>query len=171
MVGAWLGALLSVFVSGTVQLLLFVVVMIIAGIFMVRPPQLKSSSYQRVVWKIGLDGLLGGILAGLVGVGGGFLIVPALVLLGGLPMHLPVGSRLIIIALKSFSGFVKYLEVLSRHVQTLDWTILGTFVGLGVIGTLLGGVLASRLDQDFLQEMFGRLLFPMSAAMLVAIGL
>lgn len=167
MVGAWLGAQLSIFVTGTVQLLLFVVVMITAGVFMVRPPQLKPSTHQRAVWKIGLDGLLVGMLTGLVGVGGGFLIVPALVLLGGLPMHLAVGSSLMIIALKSFSGFAKYLEVLSHQEHTLDWTILGTFVGLGVVGTLFGGVVASRLPQDFLQKMFAGLLFLMSAAMLV----
>ncbi|GJL61605.1 MAG: UPF0721 transmembrane protein [Nitrospirales bacterium] len=171
MVGAWLGAQLSIFVSGRVQLLLFVFVMLAAGVFMLRPTQFKPDTHQRTVWKVALDGLLVGMLTGLVGVGGGFLIVPALVLLGGLPMHLAIGSSLIIIALKSFSGFAKYLEVLSHHEQTLDWTILGTFVGLGIVGTVFGGVIASRLPQNFLQKMFAGLLFLMSAAMLGAMVL
>lgn len=64
------------------------------------------------MWKIGIDGLLVGVITGLVGVGGGFLIVPALALLGGLTMRAAVATSLVIIALKSFSGFYKYLDVL-----------------------------------------------------------
>lgn len=169
MVGAWLGAQLSIFVTGTVQLLLFIGVMVVAGIFMARPPKLERRETPRPFWKIALDGLLVGILTGLVGVGGGFLIVPALVLLGGLPMHLAIGSSLIIIALKSFSGFVKYLDVLHQLGQTLDWPILGIFVAVGTLGTLFGGIVAHRLHQELLQKMFAGLLFVMGAAMLVAI--
>lgn len=169
MAGSWLGAQLSVFVSGTFQLLLFVAVMLIAGFFMVKPPKLEQTPHQHATWKIILEGLLVGVLTGLVGVGGGFLIVPALVLLGGLPIHLAIGSSLLIIALKSFSGFAKYLEVLTQQGLTLDWTILLTFVGVGVIGILSGGMVASRLDQNLLQKLFAGLLFLMGTAMLVGI--
>jgi uncharacterized protein len=169
MAGSWLGAQLSVFVSGTFQLLLFVAVMMIAGFFMVKPLKLEQTPHQHATWKIGLEGLLVGVLTGLVGVGGGFLIVPALVLLGGLPMHFAIGSSLLIIALKSFSGFAKYLDVLTQQGLTLDWTILLTFVGVGVIGILSGGMVASRLDQNLLQKLFAGLLFLMGTAMLVGI--
>jgi hypothetical protein len=138
-------------------------------VFMVKPPKLEQTPHQHATWKIILEGLLVGVLTGLVGVGGGFLIVPALVLLGGLPIHLAIGSSLLIIALKSFSGFAKYLEVLTQQGLTLDWTILLTFVGVGVIGILSGGMVASRLDQNLLQKLFAGLLFLMGTAMLVGI--
>ncbi len=171
MVGAWLGASLSVFVSGTVQLLLFIAVMALAGYFMARPPRLARGEGRRAAWKIVIDGFLVGALTGFVGVGGGFMIVPALVLLGGLPMHLAVGTSLIIIAMKSFSGFVTYLDVL-RHLElALDWTVLSTFVGLGSAGTLLGGLLSRHLRQDLLQKLFAGLLFFMAAAMLGAMAM
>jgi len=65
--------------------------------------------------KIAIAGLLVGVITGLVGVGGGFLIVPALVLLGGLAIHTAVATSLVIIALKSYSGFYKYLDVLDTQ--------------------------------------------------------
>ncbi|WP_156303167.1 sulfite exporter TauE/SafE family protein, partial [Thermus aquaticus] len=104
MAGTYLGAWLSQFVSGQVQLLTFALVMILAAYFMARPTPLRPTQ-KRQAWKIVLEGTAVGALTGFVGVGGGFLIVPALVLLGGLPMHLAVGTSLLIIALKSFAGF------------------------------------------------------------------
>ena len=90
MAGAYLGALLSRYVSGGFQLALFALIMLVAAFFMFRPPAVPRSAAAapRRPWKIGLDGLVVGVLTGFVGVGGGFLIVPALVLLGGLSMHL-----------------------------------------------------------------------------------
>jgi uncharacterized membrane protein YfcA len=105
MAGTYLGAYLSQWLPGTWQLGLFALVMLLAAYFMFRPQ--KPSEHQlrkRSPFKIALEGLGVGVLTGLVGVGGGFLIVPALVLLGGLPMHLAVGTSLLIIALKSGAG-------------------------------------------------------------------
>ncbi len=112
MAGTWLGAMLAAFVPGLVQLALFAVVMLVAAVMMLRGGELKDTVARspREVWKIALDGLAVGILTGLVGVGGGFLIVPALVLLGGLSMHRAVATSLVIIALKSYSGFIKYSQ-------------------------------------------------------------
>ncbi|MDJ0523136.1 MAG: sulfite exporter TauE/SafE family protein, partial [Planctomycetota bacterium] len=100
--GTYLGAMLGGIVSGEVQVLTFVGVMALAGILMLRPPKVVPSdeiSSQRARASIVVDGLLVGALTGFVGVGGGFLIVPALVLLGGLPMQFAVGSSLLIIAM------------------------------------------------------------------------
>ena len=99
MAGTYLGAWLALFVSGAFQLALFAVVMLVASVLMLRPlDYANASSAPRAVWKIGIDGLLVGVIAGLVGVGGGFLIVPALVLLGGLSVHAAVATGLVIIA-------------------------------------------------------------------------
>lgn len=107
MAGTWLGALASQWIPGAAQLALFAVVMLLAAWLMARPPGLEPRSMdQRAAWKIIIDGLAVGLLTGLVGVGGGFLIVPALVLLGGLGMRVAVGTSLVIIALKSTTGLI-----------------------------------------------------------------
>ncbi|WP_284327034.1 sulfite exporter TauE/SafE family protein, partial [Deinococcus metallilatus] len=108
--GTYLGAALSVYLSGVAQLMLFAVVMLLAAIMMFRPGGAQpeaATNHKRSPLKIGAEGLVVGVLTGLVGVGGGFLIIPALVLLGGLPMSLAVGTSLLIIAAKSFVGFYK----------------------------------------------------------------
>ena len=158
--GAWLGGL----VPGAVQLAVFAMVMLLAAGLMSRPPVSgEQSGFVRNAWKVALDGLAVGILTGFVGVGGGFLIVPALVLLGGLPMHLAVGTSLVIIALKSLTGFFKYLEVLDRLDLALDWNILLIVAGVGIAGSFLGRSIGSRVPQDRLRRVF--------AIFLVAIGL
>ena len=115
MAGTYLGARLAVFFSGGVQLALFAAVMIVAAYFMFREngPKLAEDgldsefSGKRVSYGlIVVEGLAVGVLTGLVGVGGGFLIVPALVVLGKVPMKEAVGTSLLVIAMKSAAGFV-----------------------------------------------------------------
>jgi uncharacterized membrane protein YfcA len=120
-------------VSGTVQLLLFAGIMLLAAIFMLRPDDTEEAQADKPheLWKIGLEGLTVGAITGLVGVGGGFLIVPALAILGGLPMHIAIGTSLLIIALKSFVGFFEYLHVLTDLNLTVDWNVVLIFTGLG----------------------------------------
>jgi len=162
MIGTYLGALIAAYVSGIMQLSLFAVVMLLASYFMLRPIELNSgNSRPRAIWKIAGDGLVVGIITGLVGVGGGFLIVPALVLLGGLSMHQAVATSLVIIALKSYSGFYKYLDVLHEQDLNLDWTVLGIVTILGIGGSVVGGHLARRMRQDKLKRWFGYFLIVM----------
>ncbi len=152
--GAWLGGR----VSGALQLAVFAIVMLLAAALMLRPsPKLDpaaSSITRRAPGKVVLDGLAVGLLTGFVGVGGGFLIVPALVLLSGLSMHLAVGTSLVIIALKSFTGFFKYLEVLQDLGLSLDWNILLLLCVIGVFGSLLGQRLGHHVPQLVLQRLF-----------------
>ena len=101
------------------------------------------------------------MLTGLVGVGGGFLIVPALVLLGGLAIHTAVATSLVIIALKSYSGFVKYVDVLNQQNLELDWSILGIVTALGVVGSVAGAKIANRMPQKSLKRGFGYFLIVM----------
>jgi uncharacterized membrane protein YfcA len=156
MAGTYIGAWLATWVPGLVQLALFAVVMLLASWQMLKPVVIDDTPHKpRQVWKIGLDGLAVGMLTGLVGVGGGFLIVPALVLLGGLNMHRAVATSLVIIALKSFTGFWKYLDVLNHHGLSLDWNIIAIVTALGVVGSLLGCRIAGKVDQHKLRKVFG----------------
>ncbi|MEM9595502.1 MAG: sulfite exporter TauE/SafE family protein [Acidobacteriota bacterium] len=157
--GAWLGGR----VSGTLQLAVFAAVMLLAAVLMVRPPVGDDPEGRRHPFRVGMDGLAVGALTGFVGVGGGFLIVPALVLLGGLPMHLAVGTSLVIIALKSFTGFAKYVAVLDRLGLELDWGVLLTVAAVGAVGSGVGRALGARVPQAQLRRGF--------AAFLVVVGL
>lgn len=165
MLGAWFGATLSAFLSGTTQMVLFCVVMLLASFFMLRPPQTGAAGAlprHRAVWLVAIDGLLVGCLAGLVGVGGGFLIVPALVLLGGMQMRLAVGTSLFIIALQSASGFVKSLAVLRSFGLAIDWHVFAIFSGIGVAGAFAGLYLGGKVPQSTLRRAFGVMLVVMA---------
>ena len=171
MLGTYLGAMLSAYVSGVMQLALFALVMLVASALMLRPFDLQhAEGHERAAWKIASDGLIVGIITGLVGVGGGFLIVPALVLLGGLSMHQAVATSLIVIALKSFSGFYKYLDVLEQQSLQLDWKTLGIVTALGIIGSVAGSKLARRLPQEKLKRWFGYFLIVMGIYILARSG-
>lgn len=168
MAGTYLGAWFATWVSGLVQLALFAVVMLIASWQMLKPAIIDDTPHQaREVWKIGLDGLLVGVLTGLVGVGGGFLIVPALVLLGGLTMHRAVATSLIIIAMKSFTGFWKYLDVLDQQGLVLDWNVIAIVTALGVVGSFAGSRIAAFVDQEKLKRVFGLFLIIMGIYILI----
>jgi uncharacterized membrane protein YfcA len=168
MVGTYLGALTAAFVPGIVQLSLFALVMLLASYMMLRPVILANEVHEpRETWKIASDGLFVGVITGLVGVGGGFLIVPALVLLGGLAIHKAVATSLVIIALKSYSGFYKYLDVLDQQNLELDWKTLMLVTGLGVVGSYAGAKIANRMPQDKLKKGFGFFLIVMGIYILV----
>lgn len=168
MAGTYLGAVIAAFVPGIVQLALFALVMLIASWTMLRPVRLTSESHEpRENWKIASDGLFVGVLTGLVGVGGGFLIVPALVLLGGLAIHTAVATSLVIIALKSYSGFYKYLDVLGQQGLELDWPTLGVVTVLGILGSIAGAKIAKRMPQNRLRKGFGYFLIVMGLYILV----
>ena len=165
MAGAYLGASLSQFVSGATQLAVFAALMLVAGVFMLRPFEEHGDAevVHRNVLKIALEGLTVGVVTGFVGVGGGFLIVPALVLLGGLPMHRAIGTSLFIIALKSFTGFYKYLDVLDGLGLRLDWNVVGTFTLLGILGGFAGKAVSTKLPQQLLKRSFAVFLFVVGA--------
>ncbi len=163
MAGTYGGAWLAKFVSGSAQLAVFAAVMLLASGLMFRTPaRFQKDHGERHVWKLGFDGVIVGILTGFVGVGGGFLIVPALAVLGGLPMHRAVGTSLMIIALKSASGFVKYLGVLSELGLSIDWSIIGLFLVFGIVGTFVGRAIGTRVPQLVLKKAFAVFLIPVA---------
>ena len=162
MAGTYLGAVIAAYVSGIMQLALFALVMLLASYMMLRPVVLSDIPHEpRASWKIAGDGLIVGMITGLVGVGGGFLIVPALVLLGGMGIHAAVATSLVIIALKSYSGFYKYMDVLEAQNLELDWQTLMIVTGLGIAGSFAGAKIANRVPQDKLKRWFGYFLIIM----------
>jgi len=136
--------------------------MLLASYMMLRPVEISGEAHEpRESWKIAIDGLIVGVITGLVGVGGGFLIVPALALLGGLSIHSAVATSLVIIALKSYSGFYKYMDVLETQNLELDWRTLIIVTGLGIVGSFAGAKIANRMQQDKLKRGFGYFLIVM----------
>jgi uncharacterized membrane protein YfcA len=160
--GAWLGTL----VGSVVQLSVFVVLMIVAAVMMWRGNQASQLQGKINGLKVVLDGLVVGLITGFVGVGGGFLIVPALVLLGGVPMAMAVGTSLLIIALKSFVGFAKYYEVLTMQHQSFDWLVISIMIAGGVAGSFLGVWIGHLLPKEKLQKSFSVFLVIMASLVL-----
>lgn len=168
MAGTYIGAWVAAFVPGYVQLLVFAGVMLLAAFQMWKRAKGSASDApdgahaKRSVAKIGVEGFGVGVLTGFVGVGGGFLIVPALVLLGGLSMRRAVATSLVIIALKSAAGFWKYLDVLQHAEGSVNWTTIGVFIACGIVGSFAGKSLNSRINQRALQRGFAVFLVVMA---------
>lgn len=136
-------------------MLLFAVVMVLASISMIRPGKDRETDENTPLKynypMILVEGTLVGMLTGLVGAGGGFLIIPALVLLAKMPMKLAVGTSLFIIAVKSLIGFTGDLQ----GTQIIDWKLLGGFTAFAVIGIFVGILLSKKISGDKLKKSFG----------------
>jgi uncharacterized membrane protein YfcA len=168
MTGSYLGARLAVFFSGAAQLTLFAGVMLLAAYFMLRPREVhpadggaEAGVREMPLLLIGAAGIAVGVLTGLVGVGGGFLVVPALVLLGRLPMKEAVGTSLLVIAMNSAAGFAGY-----RGQVGVRWEFLALFTAVAIAGILLGTHLVRRVPQHALRRAFGVFLLVMGGFVL-----
>lgn len=131
----------------------FAIVMVIAAVRMIRPfsadPATKDHTIN--VYKIILNGLLIGCIAGFVGAGGGFLIIPALIFLAKTPMKIAVGTSLFIIATQSLIGFLGDLH----SEQIIDWQFLLLFSGCSIIGIFIGGAISKVVSGEKLKTGFG----------------
>jgi uncharacterized membrane protein YfcA len=150
MVGAFAGGRLASFVPAAVLLLVFAVIMLVTAIAMLKGRVEPSSSpNDLMLGRVLALGAGVGILSGLVGAGGGFLIVPALAILGRLPMGKAIATSVFVIALQSFAGFVGHVG----H-AALDWSLIAvvTFASIGgmAVGTYAGRkVSANNLRRGF----------------------
>jgi uncharacterized membrane protein YfcA len=167
MVGAYAGARLAVFVSGVVQLLLLAVVMLAAAISMLRSSRdgerVAASAAQPSMshWMVLVVGLGVGMLTGLVGIGGGFLIVPALVTLARLPMKHAIGTSLVVIAMNAAAGFTGYLGQVE-----IPWAFVLTFTAVAIGGILAGTYLVRFVSQQALKRAFAVFLLLVGATIL-----
>ena len=164
MAGAYGGGLLGQFIPGSVLLLGFAAMMIATAIAMLRGRKntgTADSAHRIPVAKVIAEGLVVGLVTGLVGAGGGFLVVPALALLGGLPMPIAVGTSLVVIAMKSLAGLGGYLS----SVQ-IDWAVAGMVTAAAVAGGLIGARLSAKVNPDALRKAFGWFVLAMSSVIL-----
>ena len=171
--GAALGAWASHFVSGPVQLATFALIMLAAGAAMLRrpvdPTPAAPSAPERAALALPMllaIGAILGVITGFVGVGGGFLIVPALVLAARLSPRLATGTSLGVIALNSAVGFAAHYRDLSMNGLQLDWMTLGAIAAVGVAGSVVGQRLAHRLSAAMLRRLFGIAVIVIAVAML-----
>lgn len=135
-------------------LLLFAVIMLLASWSMIRNQTKNADSGEDVQYNypvILLEGAVVGAVTGLVGAGGGFLIIPALVILAKLPMKKAVGTSLIIIAAKSLIGFTGDL----KGQEVIDWPFLLIFTSIAILGIVTGSFLSKRIPGDKLKPAFG----------------
>lgn len=149
------------------MMLLFAVLMVFASVSMIRSKKSdveeKATEPQRFNYPmILLEGAVVGVLTGLVGAGGGFLIIPALVLLSKLPMKQAVGTSLLIIAAKSLIGFTGDLGKM-----TIDWTLLLSVTGLAIAGIFVGNALSKKVSADSLKKGFGWFVLVMGVYIIV----
>lgn len=151
MIGAVVGARLSNFLNSQTQLIIFAIVMLAASVLMIRGrKEVQVTEGKISPMPLMIAGFAVGILSGVVGVGGGFLIVPALVLIAKRPMRVAVGSSLAVISLSALSGFAGYLGQLE-----IPWLFLGQFILFSSIGIVLGGHFSQKVPQDRLKKIFG----------------
>ena len=150
MLGAFPGGWVAQFVSGTWLMVGFAMLMMVAGLVMLRPRKELRQRDEPVAWYwIWIEGVLVGFFTGLVGAGGGFMIVPALVLLGGLDMKEAVGTSLFIMSMKSVAALAGQLT----HVE-LDWSLVIVVSMAAIVGSTVGAfvtrwVSAQRLRMSF----------------------
>ncbi|MCW4466065.1 sulfite exporter TauE/SafE family protein [Glutamicibacter sp. MNS18] len=163
MAGAFLGGLLGGRLPGTVLMTAFALMMLAtAGAMLRGRRQVKGRVHaKRPVGRIVIDGLVVGLVTGLVGAGGGFLVVPALVLLGGLSMPLAVGTSLLVISVKSFAGLAGYLWT-----TAIDWPLALSVTAAAMVGSLAGARLASRIPEAALRRGFGYFVLVMGVVVL-----
>lgn len=166
--GTTLGTKIAALMPAKAQLILFALTMLIASVMMIKG---RKEGEEKADFKLNLSpkkfsliilqALFAGVLTGIVGVGGGFMIVPALVLLMNVPMKKAVGTSLLIITANSLIGFYSYLQTLE-----IPWDFLLKFSGFSILGIVIGTILSSYVPQKSLKKSFGYFLIIMGVFVL-----
>lgn len=158
------------FTKDLLMMVLFAVLMILASTTMIKVKKEDPAKEPKVTMAPWLsyslvvtEGLIVGAITGFVGAGGGFLIIPALVLLRGLSMRLAVGTSLMIIAAKSLFGFMGDL----RTATDIDWQLLLTIALIAVVGIFAGSAISHKIDEKLLKKSFGYFVLIMGSFILI----
>lgn len=179
MLGTYGGTKIGILMPAVLQLGLFAFVMYVAAFRMLKPKRNPSLAETSVVCGtpeiasqagvvtmhfgyVALLGLAVGLLTGMVGVGGGFLIVPALVLFAGIPMKQAVGTSLVIVALNSVTGFIGYYGVVP-----VDYTLMVTFTTVAIVGGFVGARISCHVSAENLRRGFGLFLVIVATYILI----
>lgn len=144
----------------------FAAIMIAASYSMIKKRKAKppvTIAPAKRLTLLALQGLLVGLVAGFVGAGGGFLIIPVLVILAGLSMRVAVGTSLMIIAVQSLVGFGG--DVLRGGI--IDWTLLITVAAIAIVGIILGTLFAHKIAEQKLKTAFGWFVLIMGSSILI----
>lgn len=164
---AYIGAAVNRLLDPTILLFSFAALMVLAGIRMLMPATSTGGScalpggginWRSCLPKAIATGAIVGFLTGLLGVGGGFLLVPALTLALGLPMALTVGTSLVIIVINSAAGFAAHLGDLQ-----IDWTVTAVFAAAAMAASLAAGRVGARIPDNALKRGFGVLILVIAA--------
>lgn len=159
MVAAYFASGISKQIPADVLMIAFALLMLLIGALMLmRKSAEETARAEKPLWLILFSGAGVGLLTGILGVGGGFLIVPALVMLVGLPMQTAVGASLVIISMNSAAGFIGHIGS-----EKFDFLLIFIFVLSGLAGTFLGARLAKKLPVQKLQTAF--------ACFIIALGM
>lgn len=169
MVGASLGGCCSYFISGALQLTLFALLLLIVSGIMLLDQAIfeKFIIPHQSVKLIILEGLLVGSLTGFIGVGGGFLLVPSLIILCNVSVPFAVGTSLVIIAMNAFTGFFNQLLILQVLQLSVDWSIILIFSMIGMLGSLSGSWFTNHIPQMYLRKAFGLIVLGMGSYMIL----
>lgn len=160
--GVYFGSSLANEISGKLQMVLFGFVMIVSAYFMFRNGSIQQSTKppirpldKNMALLLGVQGTFLGFLTGLIGIGGGFIIVPFLVLMKGIPIHRAIATSIPIITTTTFNGFIGYV----LHDTPINWEIFIIFLLASLIGMHLGIQILSVLSQHVIKKAFSILLF------------
>lgn len=165
MLGAFVGAKMAYFLTGRTQLVMLALLMLAAAVSMLlnanvpETPMLRERRLSPLVLGVGL---LTGVITGIVGIGGGFLLVPALVLLAKVPMSAAVGTSLLVITMNTVAGYLGYLGT-----ADVPWALVWMFGALASVGILIGTALLPRVPQRRLKRAFAGLLVAVSLFILL----
>ncbi len=164
MAGAHVGGRAGAYLDGTLLLLLFAAMMVLTAVALWRGRRAPTGApaEARALGPLVAQGLGVGLFTGLIGAGGGFLIVPALVLWAGLPMPVAVGTSLFVIVLNTLAGFSGY----AGHVH-VDIVLIAQVAAAAIAGSFLGSWLARRADPDSLRRAFAVFVVAMATLIFV----
>jgi len=176
MAGAFAGGQIGAHLPGALLLAAFAVMMAATAIAMVRGRrEVQAKSHGgRPVFRILIDGFVVGLVTGLVGAGGGFLVVPAFVLLGGLAMPVAVGTSLLVVMMKSTAGFLGYVLVIGgpngfvawNPATSFNWTVTLVVTAFAIGGSLIGVIASGKVHPDRLRKGFGYFVLAMAVFIL-----